>query len=286
MHGTFFVTTGNEWRRHVADWNQLASEGNEIGGHTVHHPCLHTNIRQHSQDYTPAMMEAEVRDSAQAIQVEIGSQRGLTFAYPCGNMSFGPPADQTVNAALYQRYVSEHYFSARTFGLVSSVAWDELSILTVPDLGFTEGRDFVGLLDMAAPALHGHHWGIFTFHGVGGQYLSVTTDALDELAGYLERHPEIWTATFGDGVRYIQENRALRIHAAKSGEREARFDLTWPLNPKIYDLPLTLKWTLPEGWSSAQAYVADKEADVRQAGGVLLIDVPPGAASVRFIAKP
>jgi peptidoglycan/xylan/chitin deacetylase (PgdA/CDA1 family) len=288
IHGTFFVTTGAEaWRKRVAEWKGLALQGNEIAGHTVNHPCLLPQIKPHAQNYTPAMMEAEIRDSAQTILNEIGDRRGLTFAYPCGNMSFGPPAEQTRNAAIYQRYIAEHFFAARSYGWVGTVSAEELSILSVPDLGFTADRDFRGLLEMAEPALRSHRWGVFTFHGVGGQWLSVSTDALDELAAYLARHPEIWTATFGDGVRYIQESKALGIHAAKSGEREARFDLSWPLDAKTYDLPVTLKWALPEGWSSAQADIGDKPApNARQAGKFLLLDVPPGTASVRFIAKP
>lgn len=287
IHGTFFVATGSaDWVKRVDDWKRLASDGNEIAGHTVHHPCLLTQIEPHSQDYSPAMMEAEVRDSAETILKEIGDRRGLTFAYPCGNMSFGPPAEQTRNSALYQKYISEHFFAARNYGWVGTVSAEELSILSVPDLGYTVDRDFRGLLDMAGPALHDHRWGILTFHGVGGQWLAVSTNALDELAGYLARHPEIWTTTFGDGIRYIQESKALGVRAAKSGEREARFELTWPLDAKIYDLPVTLKWTLPEGWSGAQAYIEDKGTEARQTGRVLLLDVPRGAASVRFNAKP
>jgi peptidoglycan/xylan/chitin deacetylase (PgdA/CDA1 family) len=288
IHGTFFVSTGTEdWRKRVAEWKRLALQGNEIAGHTVNHPCLLPQIEPHAQGYTPAMMEAEVRDSAQTILAEIPDRRGLTFAYPCGNMSFGPPAEQTRNAALYQRYIAEHFFAARSYGWVGTVSPEELSMLSVPDLGFTADRDYRGLLEMAEPALRNHRWGIFTFHGVGGQWLSVSTDALEGLAGYMARHPEIWTATFGDGVRYIQESRALGIRAAKSGDREARFDLSWPLDAKTYDLPLTLQWKLPEGWSSAQAYVEDKAAThAWQTDRVLLLDVPPGAASVRFIVKP
>jgi peptidoglycan/xylan/chitin deacetylase (PgdA/CDA1 family) len=294
IHGTFFVITGVEdWRKRIAEWKRLSLQGNEIGGHTVNHPCLQPQIKPHAQDYTPAMMEAEIRGSAQTILAGIGEGRGLTFAYPCGNMSFGPPLEQTRNAALYQRYVSEHFFAARGYsgprsGRVASVAADELSILTVPDLGFTADQGFPELIEMAEPALRNHRWGIFTFHGIGGEWLSVSTEALDELAAYLARHPEIWTATFGDGVRYIQESKALGIRAAKSGDGEARFDLSWPLDAKTYDLPVTLKWSLPEGWSAVQAYIEEKPAatSVRQTGRVLLLDVPPGAASVRFVSKP
>ena len=59
LNGTFFVATGNErWHDHLEAWRRLAQEGNEIGNHTVTHPCLLPQIEPHSQDYTPEMMEA------------------------------------------------------------------------------------------------------------------------------------------------------------------------------------------------------------------------------------
>ncbi|MBZ5592539.1 MAG: polysaccharide deacetylase family protein [Acidobacteriia bacterium] len=286
LRGTFFVTTGvAAWRKRLAEWQRLAAEGHEIGGHTVNHPCLLERIEPHAQDYTPQMMEAEVRDSAQTILREIPGQHGLTFAYPCGNMSFGPPVDQTRNAALYQRYISEHFFAARSYGWAGTVVPDELSVLSVPDLGFTAGHDFRGLLAMADPALRNHRWGVFTFHGVGGQWLSVTTEALDELASYLARHPEIWTAAFGDVVRYIQESKALGIHQAESTDHQIQFELTWPLDAQTFYLPLTLQWQLPGGWTSCSASAEGKPLAVKGSSGAVLFDVPAQTRSLRIEKK-
>jgi peptidoglycan/xylan/chitin deacetylase (PgdA/CDA1 family) len=290
LHGTFFVTTGGEaWRQRIEEWKRLAAEGNEIAGHTVHHPCLLEQITPHSQAYTPEMMEAEIRDNAQTIKQEIGSQRGLTFAYPCGNVSFGPPADQARNEALYLRFVSEHFFAARGYGAVAAIAPDELSILSVPDLGFTAERDFRGLLQMADPGLRDHKWGIFTFHGVGGQWLSVRTEALDELASYLARHAEIWIATFGDAIRYIQESNALVIKPVQSDTHYYRFQLNWPLDAQIYDVSLTLRWQLPAGWTACDATIDNKPATIRplptEAGQAVLVDVSPATKTLVFARR-
>jgi peptidoglycan/xylan/chitin deacetylase (PgdA/CDA1 family) len=287
LHGTFFVTTGAEaWRTRIADWKKLALDGNEIGGHTVHHPCLLERIEPHSQNYSPEMMEAEIRDSAQTIQQEIGNQHGLTFAYPCGNMSFGRPADQTRNEALYLRFVSEHFYAARGYGEVAAVTPDELSILSVPDLGFTAGRDFRGLLEMADAGLRNHQWGVFTFHGVGGQWLSVTAQAFDELAAYLAHHDEIWTTTFGDGIRYIQESKALVISPVQSNSAYYRFQLNWPLDAQIFNLPLTFIWQLPAGWTACAAQADDKAVTVRSSpqskSRAALVDISPGTRSLVF----
>jgi peptidoglycan/xylan/chitin deacetylase (PgdA/CDA1 family) len=286
LHATFFVSTGSEaWRKRTREWQQLAAEGHEIGGHTVKHPCLLERIEPHAQEYTPQMMEAEIGDGAKTILREIRGTHGLTFAYTCGNLSFGAPADQARNAALYQRYVAEHFFAARLYGWVGTVAPEELSVLTVPDLGFTAGQDFRALLAMADPALRNHRWGAFTFHGVGGEWLSVTADALDELAGYLAAHPEYWTATFGDVVRYIQESQALKIRPAEYTARAAQFTLEWPLDPQIFNLPLTMKWQLADGWNSGQAVGDEKPLVITVKGKTILFDVPPQTRLLRIEQK-
>jgi peptidoglycan/xylan/chitin deacetylase (PgdA/CDA1 family) len=286
LAGTFFVTTGGKgWRTRGEEWRGLAAEGHEIGGHTVRHPCLLERITPHAQDYTAEMMEADIREGAREIAARIPSRRGLTFAYPCGNMSFGPPGAQRVNQALYLRYVAEHFFAARNYGWSGTVAPDALSVLTVPDLGLTVGRGFPELLAMAQPALRDGQWGVFSFHGIGGEYLLVTAEAFDELAAYLARHPEIWTATFGDVVRYIQESKALGIRTTKSAQARQEFALNWPLDPQIFDLPLTLRFELPAGWSACAIEADGKAIPSKLSGRLALFEITPQTKGLRISGK-
>jgi sialate O-acetylesterase len=230
LNGTFFVSTGlGVWERRKSEWRQLAKDGNELGNHTVHHPCLLPEIEPHSQDYTPEMMKAEIQGAAQQITQLVASERGLTFAYPCGDMSFGPSKDQARNAGLYLRYISDVAFGARGAGAWGAQDPDDLGVLTVPELGPTAGKDLGGLLALAEPAIRGHNWGVYCFHGIGGEYLSVSASDFDELAAYLERHSEIWTAPFGDVLRYIQERMSAVTEIHESGGGSVDVALSWPL---------------------------------------------------------
>lgn len=290
LKGTFFVITGpgSSWRRRIDDWEHLAAEGNEIGSHTVNHPCLLKNIEIHSQDYAPDMMLKEMRDSSREIIARLGTQRGLTFAYPCGDMSFGPPGQQARNQARYLEYVAEYYFAARGYNSWAPVVPEDLNPLTIPVLGWTLGKDFLSLLAMMEPVRQGHNWGVFVFHGVGGQWLSIRSQTLDELAGYLERHPEIWCTTFGDAVRYIQEAKALEIRPGESTARHVQFALNWPMDPKIYDLPLTVKWTLPPSWKGCSVAADGRPLPVSTAkSGVktVLANVAPQTKRLEFKEK-
>jgi|GEM_PF-423971 len=284
LTGTFYVnTTRGPWREHIDGWRALAAAGNEIGNHTVNHPCLLDRITPHAQQYTPAMMEVEVRDAAREIAEKIGSSRGMTFGYPCGNLSFGPPRDQARNSALYLGYVADCCFAGRGYlGNAAPQNPDELNVLTVTDLGVTEGKSFSQLLAMLEPGVRSGNWGIFTFHGVGGDWLPVPDASLEELAQYLEKHQEIWTATFGDGVRYTQERRSLGIAVARSGADAFDVALDWPLDPAVFDLPLTLRIELPEQWKGAtiqgakiHATAPAFPAPASTGAKVILIDVPP-----------
>jgi peptidoglycan/xylan/chitin deacetylase (PgdA/CDA1 family) len=286
LHGTFFVSTGlGVWDERKQEWKQLAKDGNELGDHTVHHPCLLPEIEPHSQDYTPEMMKAEIQGAAQQITQLVASERGLTFAYPCGNMSFGPPKDQARNAGLYLGYVSDVAFGARGAGAGGAQDPDELGVLTVPDLGPTAGKDLGGLLALVEPAIQGHNWGVYCFHGVGGEYLSVSASAFDELAAYLQRHREIWTAPFGDVLRYIQERKSAVIEVHEKG-RSIDIALIWPLDSHVYDLPLTLRVELAGAVNEARATADGLNLQTKlikqNDSTVVLVDVPPDTKVVRL----
>jgi peptidoglycan-N-acetylglucosamine deacetylase len=287
LRGTFFVITGpgSSWLKRTQDWEQLAREGNEIGSHTVNHPCLLEHA-VNSLNYTPEMMLKEIRDSSRAILARAGTRRGMTFAYPCGDMTFGPPSQQARNQALYLSYVAEFFFAARAYNSWAPVVPEDLNPLTISVLGWTEGKNSRHLLDKIQPLRQHRTWGVYTFHGVGGQWLSVRTETIEELARYLKEHSEIWTAPFGDVVRYIQESKALKIRTKESGSDRFQFTLTWPMDPAIYDLPLTLEWTLPPPWSSCRAYADGKRVTCSRAakagGATALVDVPSQAKTLRF----
>jgi peptidoglycan/xylan/chitin deacetylase (PgdA/CDA1 family) len=293
LTATFFVSTGRDvWRNRKEEWRRLGNEGNELANHTVKHPCLLEVIEPHSQSYTPEMMEAEIRDAALEIQRLLNTHRGLTFAYPCGDTSFGPPPEQARNAALYLRFVSDYAFGARGWRNDGSGGLqdpDELGVLNVNNLGVTAGKDFIGLLSMAEPALRGGNWGVYGFHGVGGEWLSITSASLDELASYLEHHSEIWTAPFGDVLRYIQERKAAIINIKRPADDSIQLMLQWPMDAQIYDLPLTLKVEVPAMWTSATAKADGKPLNSKvieqKESTMILVDVPAQTKTVSIVSS-
>lgn len=217
------------------------------------------------------------------------SDRGLTFAYPCGDTSFGSPPEQVRDAGLYMRFVSDYAFGARgakNDGAGGPQDPDDLNVLSLNELGPTAGKDFIGLLSMGQPAIQRGHWGVYCFHGVGGEWLSITSDTLDELASYLERHSDIWTAPFGDVLRYTQERKAAVMSTDQASDGSIQLALWWPMDPQIYDLPLTLKIGIPDAWTGATATADGKSLNAKIIIGpkdstMMLVDVSPQTKIVR-----
>lgn len=291
LKGTFFVVTGpsSTWLKRPEDWKRLAAEGNEIASHTVNHPCMLKAIEPHSQDYSPELMLKEIRESSENIIARLSVHRGLTFAYPCGDMTFGSEADLARNQARYMDYVAQYHFAARGYNAWGPVVAEDINPLTVPVLGWTFGKDFPSLLAQLEPVRQGHNWGVYVFHGVGGQWLSITNQAFDELAGFLAEHGEIWTATFGDVVRYIQETKALKVKAGEASEQRCGFSLSWPLDARVYDVPLTLKWKLPSSWNSCAARADGQpiNCSITATAGLkaALVDVAAQSKTLEYVKK-
>ena len=176
------------------------------------------------------------------------------------------------------------------YGANGSQGPEDINVLAINDLGLTADKDFPALLDMARPALQAHNWGVYAFHGVGGDWLAITPETLEELAAYLERHTEIWTATFGDVLRYIEESTAAGIRVAQSDPNSIVISMTWPLDKKVYDVPLTLKIEVPQSWKDVTATGDSKALNAkitdRTKGTTILVDVPAQTSEVRISGRP
>ena len=81
-----------------------------------------------------------------------------------------------------------------------------------------EGYDLVMLGILAGAALLGYFkgmvWQLAWIAGIGADYLSVSTQAHEELLGYLAAHRDIyWTDTFINIMQYVKAQRALKAGA-------------------------------------------------------------------------
>jgi peptidoglycan/xylan/chitin deacetylase (PgdA/CDA1 family) len=199
--GTFFLTEG---ARNASDaWRAVAGHGHELAAHTMLHPCdgaqSWVQKGRALQDYDTARMTKELEENIGLLKT-LGSARGpFTFAYPCGSTWIGPSQES------YIPLVKAHFSAARGVG---SSAIDPVTETfdNAPAVGGDKGgEDLVSLVQETAKR---GQWLVIVFHGVGGDYLSVTNEAHEQLLSYLEsQSATIWTGTFGAISTYVKTHR-------------------------------------------------------------------------------
>jgi peptidoglycan/xylan/chitin deacetylase (PgdA/CDA1 family) len=197
---TFFVT---DLARNDDRWKSVVSRGHELAAHTMLHPCDAAEgwVKKGNalQDYDARRMEAELVDNI-ALLKSLGAKREpFTFAYPCGSTWIGSSYES------YTPLVRRHFAAARgtapTFAVPETESFDNAPAVS----GDKSAEELVKLVEGAA---EDRAWLILMFHGVGGDFMTVSEDAHEALLAYLERHKDsVWTDTFARVSSYVITHR-------------------------------------------------------------------------------
>ena len=213
LPGTFYLNPGRgTWDSARDQWRAAALRGHELGNHTTRHPCS-CNYRF---DTEFCLEKISLQDMAQTIdEAEAGLDelhpegRGRrTFCYPCYQTYVGAGRDRRS----YVPLVADRFIAGRGGGERPNNPWvtDLACLMSFP----AEDTDAEGLIAYAEGAAETGGWAIFTFHGVGGDHLSVTTDAFGALVDHLAaQRQRLWTATVHDVAAEVTRRRTAGAHA-------------------------------------------------------------------------
>lgn len=209
LKATFYITLASDTvARRLADWRAAAAQGHELGNHTLFHQCAGSApdrswvTPDKDLDTTSvAQLLAQIRLGNTLLQA-IDGRRERTFAAPCGDLqATGKPYLQDLTADFVA-------IKSRFGGMVPDMASLDPYAVGVEAVSGVTGAELIALVQRAAAA--GTMVNI-TFHGVGGDYLSVSREAHEELLAYLASHRDIyWTDSF---VRIMQHVKAQRARA-------------------------------------------------------------------------
>lgn len=192
LKATFFLTSDID-STSIPRWRKLAEEGFELGNHTVFHPCAGADDNPvPSEHYTAYQIirEIEVMDR---FLFAVDGKTTRTFAYPCAETFVG--GKDYVDSL--RKYALVKY--ARAGGDSSSVITDfvHLDTLRVPAYGLDGGETGRQLIAFVRSVEAKGGLGVIMFHGIGGDYITVSEQAHGELVRYLHRHRrQIWVPTF------------------------------------------------------------------------------------------
>jgi peptidoglycan/xylan/chitin deacetylase (PgdA/CDA1 family) len=227
------------------DLRKFAEQGHEFSSHMVTHPRLS------SLDEPNALYELE--KSRLEIQSHLGERHTFSAEVP-----FGTEHERAME------YAHRYYPALRN--RMPEPWLEELNRSNRQDPGSFD-REYVqeqrGALQrthlplmkswIETTVAHDNVWLVLVFHGVDGiGWEALSIDTLDTYFRYIASlEDELWIATFGDVTRYMRERMNASLTSLRQGNK-ILVDVSHPLDPLQYDLPLTLKTYVPAGWKDVQ----------------------------------
>ncbi len=207
IKATFYMTLSSDaLRRRMPEWRAAAAHGHELGNHTLFHQCSRTPpgrewvTADNDLDHTTVgQLVAQIRVGNTMLHAIDGRDR-RTFTVPCGDFL---AAGQPYLPEITRDFVA---IKAGEGGVIADMA-----TLDVHHVGVTAPSDVTGaqLIALVQQAEARGTMINFTFHGIGGDYLTVSNKAHEELLAYLAAHRDrIWTDTFLDLMTYVSAEQA------------------------------------------------------------------------------
>lgn len=198
LTATFFLI-GDINSDNIPKWRALSTKGYELGNHTLYHPCLVTDDNPvHSEGYTPKTMVNEI-EIMNNFLFAVDGKTSRTYAYPCTEtVAGGKDYVNTLRKSDLIKY-------ARVGGDVDAVITDfkSLDLLRVPAYGVDENTPASKLIAFVQLVQKSGGMGIFMFHGIGGDYITTSIKAHQELLNYLKKNANvIWVPTFQQAMDY------------------------------------------------------------------------------------
>lgn len=199
---TFFLT-GDIDSSTIPRWRAVAKKGFELGNHTLYHPCSGSeDAPVKAEQYTPYQMIREI-GAMDSLLFAMDSRHERTFAYPCAETSVG--GQDYVDTL--RRYGIVKY--ARIGGDTGSVITDfaHLDPLRIPSWGLEDGTSADALIAYVKSVQACGGMGIIMFHGIGGDYITTSTEVHQQLLHYLQENRKIiWVTTFLEAMNYAMKS--------------------------------------------------------------------------------
>jgi peptidoglycan/xylan/chitin deacetylase (PgdA/CDA1 family) len=265
---------GSSWD----DFRKDAAEGYEIASHSITHATM------------PGLDEANIRYELEKSKEEIKNQLGDKYTFST-EVPYGYEDDRVMQIAykiypalrnrMPEPFLKEIDRASKTLPHPSDhkdyVQWQRGPLHNTPLPLMKSWVD--------TTCANKDTWLVLVFHGIdslGWEWTPIPK--LEEYFNYIKaREPQLWIATFGDVTKYMREREHTRVSQLirKMG---ISITLTYSLDQRQYDVPLTLKTYIPDSWKTAfviQKSVKQK-VDIRRdsAGAYVLYQVKPNITHV------
>jgi len=264
---TLFTVTG--WGPNWTKLQSVAKNGHEVANHTATHPDL--------SKMTVANQKTELETSNNLINSKVASQKSVTMATPyCAKGN-----DSLAN----QYFIAVRGCSGQIEGKTPASFYNVSSVVC-GDQGLNKVKDYKTKADQAATS---KGWLVYLLHEIdnGSGYSPLSSDTLRATLEYLkENDSKFWVNTFGNVARYIKERNCVSVTETSVTETTIAVSVTDTLsNNETFNFPLTIRRTLPDGWSAATVTqngvaVSDTIIEVNSVKYIQFEAVPDGGSVV------
>jgi len=265
VKGTFYLQLSNPpVAQRMEAWRAAARNGHELGNHSLFHQCsgsgadrgwvaAHRNLDTTTRE--------QMRDQvllANTMLAAIDGKNERTFTAPCG--------DVEAQGGDYLPLVQSSFVAVKAGhgpGIPASMAAvDPARVASIGPVNMS-GAELIALVEQAGKR---GTMVAFTFHGIGGDHLSVSREAHEELVRFLAAHrKEYWSATFLDIMRHVRQEQA----------RPAGWTLAWSdeFDGSALDRSKWLPETGGHGWGNNEMqYYTARPQNLRVEDGNLVIE--------------
>ncbi len=209
LKGTFYVNPGRRkfWEEDLPRWQSACRNGHEIGNHTSQHPCsCNFGFRDDGyclENLSLRDLEETIDEATVELDRDFPEQKGeRSFCYPCYQSYVGSGE----NRVSYVPIVARRFKVGRGGG-------ERPNNPRVIDLSYiwswaVDGHSGDEMIAYVQKAVEQNGWGVICMHGVGGDHISIETEALKQVAEYLKYNSDhIWTATVINVANYVLTRR-------------------------------------------------------------------------------
>jgi peptidoglycan/xylan/chitin deacetylase (PgdA/CDA1 family) len=226
-----------------AEYKYYASEGHEIASHTVTHARLAVLDE-------PNLLY-ELKQSKADIEEFLGEEYTFSAECPYGTenervMEFAHKVYPSLRNRMPEPYLDELNRSSKRLPNQAQKEYVQWQRGPLTNVTMETMKSWVDTC-----INNDNIWLVLVFHGINGVGWEPRTDTeLEEYFTYIkERTNQIWVATFADVTKYIRQRKNSMIQSELKKDR-IEVTISNDLDPKVYDIPLSLKTYVPEAWNS------------------------------------
>lgn len=192
----------------LKEWRALAQAGHELGNHTLFHPCSRSAPgrswvpeEQDLDAYSLERIRTEIT-TANAFLMALDGQTERTYTPPC--------LDQAVRQGNYVDHTRDLFVGVKSAEQLPA-GW----VKTVLPEGQT-GEELIALVEQAARE---HKLLNIIFHGIGGDYMTISTAAHEQLLRYLAANRDsYWVDSYRNIMRKVNASVAPQTGNPQSAE--------------------------------------------------------------------